>query len=366
MKKIFYGALIGFITALVIISVNAETGGAPILTYVYSNSMEPLIKVNDAFIVHPASDYKLGDIVMYRPVVLKAPYITHRIIAIGETGYITKGDNSPYRDQESGEPEVPMDRIAGRVLTVNGLPVILPGLGKISTMVRSALGNYSAYLSIIFLVIGILSVISAGRHQARKPKSHRRWRLRHLYRVIIIIAAGSIMVSIYLASRVSQLSYLVSEYPGSLGDQIEVNKPGQLMMKVSNRGFLPVWTVLEGIEPLSIPETPDYILPRSSKPVVINVQPQPETGIYQGYVQIYHYPIVLPKSLIMFLHRKNPLLAVLAEGLSVGFLFTLFFRFLNSVHGFEDWIPLRTMKDKILNRRLKRMRATLLGRRRTR
>ncbi|HWT75407.1 MAG TPA: S26 family signal peptidase, partial [Mobilitalea sp.] len=88
MKKLMYGVLIGIVLVIIFIA-GTYTKGTPILSYVYSNSMEPLIKVNDAFIVWPKSNYQLGDIIMYRPVVLEALYITHRILAIGDTGFIT-------------------------------------------------------------------------------------------------------------------------------------------------------------------------------------------------------------------------------------------------------------------------------------
>lgn len=102
MRKYLYGALIGIILAIVMLSVGANTNGAPVLTYVYSNSMEPLIKVNDAFLVWPAKKLQVGDIITYRPAALKAPFITHRIIAVGDKGFITKGDNAPYEDQDRG------------------------------------------------------------------------------------------------------------------------------------------------------------------------------------------------------------------------------------------------------------------------
>jgi signal peptidase len=96
-KKTLIGTVALLVLAAIVISSGGYRNGRPAITYVYSNSMEPLIKVNDAFILWPASHWKTGDIIMYRPQVLNAPYITHRIIGIGESGYITKGDNSPLQ-----------------------------------------------------------------------------------------------------------------------------------------------------------------------------------------------------------------------------------------------------------------------------
>lgn len=366
MKKLIYGTLLGLILAIVILSTGANTNGAPVLTYVYSSSMEPLIKVNDAFIVWPVSRLQVGDIVTYRPVVLKAPYITHRIIAVGEIGFITKGDNSPYEDQESGEPEVQTSRIVGRVVTIDGQPLIIPLVGSFAARVQSGVGGYAKYLSGIFLALGIISVFAGSRRSARRLKPRRRLRLRHIYRGVAIAAASLVMISIFIGARVTQIKYLVSEYPGSLGDQVPVNQPGRLKMEVRNNGLVPVWTVVTGIPPLSVHAAPGYILPRSAAAVVLDVEPQRETGVYQGYVQIYNYPVMLPRAWILYLHRLNPILAIAAAGMTLGLFFIILFKVLNQVHGFEGWIPLKAIGNKITKRRYKRAIAKYLGRRRVR
>jgi signal peptidase len=361
-----YGALLGIIFVIVILIFGANTNGASVLTYVYSNSMEPLIRVNDAFLVWPIKNLKTGDIVMYRPVVLKASYITHRIIATGETGFITKGDNAPYQDQESGEPEVTIDRIIGKVVTVNGKPLVIPGLGKLASTVQSGIGAYVRVLSVIFLIAGVLLSVIGGRKSVRKLKPRRRLRLRNVYKAISITAAVIIILSIYLGSRVTRVEYLVSEYPGDVGNQIEVNKEDILRMEVLNNGFFPEWVVMTGIAPISVLKGPEYVLPRSRGRAVLRVSPQRETGIYQGYVQVWHYPILLPRVLILFLHAIHPLLAIIMEGLALGVYSMLFFKILEHIHGFEGFIPLRAIRDKIIGRRLKRMGAKLFGRGRER
>lgn len=365
MKKILIGALFGIILAVFILSVGANTRGAPVLAYVYSNSMEPLIKVNDAFIVWPTDRLQVGDIIMFRPSVLKAPYITHRIIGIGEFGYITKGDNAPYKDQESGEPEIQAESVIGKVLVINGQPLVFPGLGAFSESIRAGFGKTARYLAVVFFALAILTAF-AGKRSSRRKKPRHRLRLRHVYRFIIFVAAGIAIFSVYLGTKVTPVRYLVSEYPGSRGDQVEVKQPGRLMMEVKNDGVVPVWTVLTGITPLSVHKAPEIILPRAAQTVVLDVLPHADTGLYQGYVQIYNYPVVLPRSWIIHLHRINPLLATSSIGITVGFLFHFLFRIINHIHGLEEWIPLRAIRDKIANRRFNRAMRKLLGRQRLR
>lgn len=366
MTKIIYQVLLGLLFASVALSYGANIKGAPSLTYVYSNSMEPLIKTNDAFVILPSQNYQQGDIIMYRPVVLNERYITHRIIAWHERGYITKGDNSPYQDQDSGEPEVVLDRIVGKVLTINGQPLVFPGLGGISAKLQSSLGKYSRYLSAVFLWLAIFSALYVNRKNMRRPKPRHRLRLRHLYRMLVLCGGVLVFMSVYLGSRVEQVRYLVSEYPGTLGDQVEVNQPGKLTMSVNNNGLVPVWPVFTAITPLSIYDAPKFIAARSQHKIIIEVVPQQAVGVYQGYIQIYKYPILLPRVWVVYLHRLHPVLAMSAIGIVFSGYLKLLFRVLSHIQGFDDWIPLRAIKDKILKRRLKRIKAKVLGRRRVR
>lgn len=366
MKKLIYGALFGLLLAVIYIMAGAHTNGAPVLTYVYSNSMEPIIKVNDAFLVWPDSSPEVGDIIMFRPLVLDAPYITHRIIAIGDNGYVTKGDNSPVQDQDNGEPEVVSSRIIGKVVTLQGKPMLVPGLGRFTSYLQGLIGGNAKYLSLFFLLAGVLST-QVGRHKAlRRRKPRNRYRLRHVYRWIILIVMVITILSTYLGSRVTQVKYMVSEYPGTLGDQVEVNREGQLVLEVRNNGFYPVWILVDGITPLSIADAPAYLFPQSKERLLLHVLPQRNTGIYQGYVQIYKYPVILPRLWMVKLHSLHPYLAILAVGFTFALIFKLIFLLLNKIHGFEDWIPLKTIKDKLTERRMRRIRAKLLGRRRVR
>lgn len=363
MKKIYCGALLGLMMIVLLVA-GSKNNGAPILTYVYSNSMEPSIKVNDAFIVWPSIQFKVGDIVMFRPVVLQAEFVTHRIIAIGDQGFITKGDNSPYSDQDSGEPEVTKERIVGRVLTLQGQPIIFAGLGNLSKGLPSGFGVYARYLSLLFLMISILALLFGNRRRKRKPR--HRLRLKHIYRTIVYASILIIIVSIYLGSRVEQINYLVSEYPGTLGDQVEVKQIGQLSLKVENHGVIPVWPVITSIAPLSVQDTPVIIWPKSSETIRIQVSPQEKTGRYLGYVQIYQYPSLLPRAWVAFLHKTHPVYAIGTLGLTFGLYLAILLSFLNRIHGLEGWIPIRALKDKILNRRWKRVNARMIGKGRVR
>lgn len=358
-------AIAGLILLVILVGISASTTGAPTLTYVYSDSMVPLIQVNDGFLVWPEKDPQVGDIVMYRPMVLDAPFITHRIIARGENGFVTKGDNSPYHDQSSGEPEVTPDRIVGKVLVVQGQPLTIPGLGKTVSAIQERTGDYVKYLSAVFFALAALNALIASRAKRRK-KPHHRLRLRDAYRFTAIVIVLVIMSSVYFGARVTKVPYLVSERPGTRGDMVKVDRPGELTVSVVNNGAVPAWSFTTGIPPLRVKEAPAYVFPRSSSKLVLEVEPHSKTGMYQGYVQVYNYPILMPRSWVSYLHQLHPMTAILALGTTAGLYLSIMIRILDRIPGLEGWVPLKAIRDKYMDRRLQRARAKILGRRRMR
>jgi len=335
----------------------------PVFSYVYSDSMEPTIKLNDVFMVLPSAEYKTGDIIMYRPRVLDAKYVTHRIVRMGNAGFITKGDNSPYADQEIGEPEVLKEQIVGKIAAINGNPLLIPGLGKLSAGIQADYGKYAKYLSYVFFIAGIISIIAELNTKRRKKPRHRL-RLGEIYNAVSIIAAIIIIVTIVIGSKVTQVKYLASEYPGTLGNHIEVGKPGKLIMKVENRGIIPVWSVTKGFTPLEISEAPKYLKPLSDDTVILDVSPQYHTGYYYGYVQVYNYPAILPRFIVVNLHELSPVLAITVTGISFMLWCKLLFLLIGRIPGFAKWIPLKAIKDKILEKRMRRLQVKYLGKRR--
>jgi len=360
-KTIFNWALFGCILFIAIMIAGAGTGSAPFISYVKSNSMEPLIKVNDAIFIMPAKDYEIGDIVMYRPLALNAEYITHRITDTGEKGYITQGDNSPYTDQESDEPQLTKDRIVGRVLTIRGKPVVLPAVGKLTKSVQGIFGGLTVYISLGLIAAGLILTLTGNEAAAKRRRAKRRYRLRDLYRFICITAVITVAVSIYLGSSIKQVKYLVSYYPSVSGNQVLPDEKGQIEIIVNNDGLVPVWSFVKGIKPFDSNLEPKLIAPLSGRPVTLELLPRNKTGIYYGYVQVYNYPVLLPKNAVARLHALSPGLAIAVEAAVMGLYCWIFFRLISRRPGFYGFIPLKAIKDKISGRRLKRTRAILLG-----
>ena len=63
---------------------------------VVSGSMEPAIKTGSFFLIDKKNnDIKVGDVIAYK---LQDMQVSHRVVAITDEGYITKGDNNDNVD----------------------------------------------------------------------------------------------------------------------------------------------------------------------------------------------------------------------------------------------------------------------------
>lgn len=366
MKKIIYGALLGIILSLFIMNIGAVTKGAPCFAYVFSDSMEPTIKINDAFLVWPSKNWKPGDIVLYRPVKLDAALITHRIIAIGENGFITKGDNSPSIDQQAGEPELKTERIVGKIVTFQGKPVIIPGLGNLLGSMKNQFGLYTKLLAGGLIAIGIMLALWELFFPHRKRKTRNRWRLGDLYRVVSVLSVGLVILGVLLGSRVNQVKYLVSVNPGTQENHIRINETGRMTIQLKNVGILPVWHLSAGIKPIEIQKAPEIIWPWNEESIIISIPPQHEVGWYYGYIRIYNYPLILPRTILVYLHNISPFLALAGVGIALYIWLYLFIKMINRLESTAEWIPLRALKNKVYNRRYQRIISKILKQRRSR
>lgn len=354
MRTLFRGVSIVILSTLVYLMISANTIGAPSLAYVYSDSMEPVININDAFIVWPSDSIEVGDIIMFRPVYLDAERITHRVIDIVDGMYVTKGDNSPVIDQDANEKLVSLDRVVGKIVEFNGEPLIFPGVGKLSSLINTEWLGITRLLAFVFLIAGIIQY-KVDKNNKYKRSSRKKWRLRDVYRILIILSIVLVIFTLLVSSRTRQIKYLVSESPGSFEDQVKLYEEGLITLNVENRGILPTWLILDTIDPLYVKEAPRIIWGLSEEQVLVTVEPQEDIGFYQGYIKMTNYPILAPRVIMESVHEFNNYLAIFLEGVLLGVWLIIFISVLNIIPGYSGWIPLSTMKSKLLNRKLKRL-----------
>lgn len=65
---------------------------------VAGDSMEPTICAGDLVVYHDGTDITEGDIITFYSDAFPVPIVTHRVVAVTEHGYLTRGDNNPHSD----------------------------------------------------------------------------------------------------------------------------------------------------------------------------------------------------------------------------------------------------------------------------
>ena len=108
--------------------------------------MEPAIYKNNFILIKGSNSYKKGDIVTY--ISESGSLITHRIIALTDTGYITQGDANNTADREIKD-----QRFLGKVIFIH------PTIGIILRVFSSPIG----IAFILAFPIGIYAILTLGR-----------------------------------------------------------------------------------------------------------------------------------------------------------------------------------------------------------
>ena len=109
---------------------------------VNSGSMVPTISVNDLVIIQKGVDtFEVGDAITY--VSERGTLVTHRILEISESGYITQGDANNTPDKE-----VSRQRLLGKVIFV------VPAAGQVAKLIISpfSLISVAGVVLIVMLV----------------------------------------------------------------------------------------------------------------------------------------------------------------------------------------------------------------------
>ncbi|MBQ2739392.1 MAG: signal peptidase I [Oscillibacter sp.] len=119
---------------------------------VLSGSMSGAIEVDDMVLIHEKEDYAVGDIITFER---SGSLITHRIVAMEEEGFITRGDANNSIDPVPVAPH----QVVGRV------EVVIPRVGSVIAFLRTPLGMTGLTFAGLAL-IGIPALIQ------RKEEEH--------------------------------------------------------------------------------------------------------------------------------------------------------------------------------------------------
>ncbi len=149
-------------TAWVVFAPN-QLGGQSVYVIINGNSMEPRFHYGDLVIAHRASDYQVGDIVVYRNADLKN-LVFHRIIGLNLDHFVLKGDNNHWTD--SYQPT--REELLGK------LWIYLPNAGNIVQWLRQPI-VLAIMVGAISVFLGITLMMRSKPGKAMISKNKRNW-----------------------------------------------------------------------------------------------------------------------------------------------------------------------------------------------
>lgn len=364
---------------LVISLVVGQLIGQPILLgYVTSGSMAPTLEAGDGFVAVPeplSGEIEDGDVIVFEAVELQGGGLTtHRVVEVTENGYITKGDNNPFRDQEGAEPVVTDDRVFATALQVNGevvrVPEIGTGIAKIRETAESAqtitadvFGVETAgprTLSGLFISIGLglllimfADDIRGGQARDRVRNISQpgeegidgRWIALGLAFLILIPANAALFAPAGTQQVVIDGDDLRSGT--TAGDPVETE------LTAENNGLITMLVLLETSHADGELSRNELVTPRGGSATSTLTVTAPSPG-EQVVVTIseHRYFLVVPPPTIVWLHSIHPLVAVTVfNALVLGSVLTL----VGAAFGFRQRRVRSQKRDIPLRIRLKRL-----------
>ena len=321
--KILNGLWYLSLAALILSLSNSALSGTPtLLSYVTSESMEPTLQVNDYYFIVPKSITRIGleDIVVFRSA--DRGYFVHRVVQETDFGLITKGDNSPFTDQQAGEPFVQESQIIGRVLTFQGDPVRIPYLWKVTRHFRvlgSLIRKNWIWTGAFFLLVALVSFYLESQSVKLKKRRRKPLRVRHFTLPVLIIVL--VVSTVFMILAQEKLSYAYVSTYQETGERFQrAGDDFELMIEIYNLGPLPHFFFIEA--PSSKTDTdqlPFFIPPNGQLEIPLLYQAGDPPGQYQEQVSIYRFLPLLPPVVFRSLLDVHAYLPVLAVDLMLFF-----------------------------------------------
>ena len=323
------------LAVLVVLSlVIGQLLGQPVLLgYVTSGSMSPTLNTGDAFVAVPApvaGDIEPGDVIVFDAVELQGGGLTtHRVVAETEAGYITKGDNNPFRDQSGGEPVVTDERVVATALQVNGQVVRLPGLGTAISSARTAAesglasidgaGNSDLTsgqgLSGLFISIGLglflLVFVDSVRDGEERTRERTRSRDGEAVDGRTVLLALAVLILVPANAAMLAPSGTHSVTIDSTNEAVQPGAPVESEFTAENGGLVTMLVILESPHPDAAMDRNRLVVQRGgSATATLSVTAPPPGEQAVVTVEEHRYFLIAPPGVIGGLHRMHPLVAI--------------------------------------------------------
>jgi len=258
---------------------------------------------------------------------------------MSDHGYITKGDNNPFTDQDNNEPPVKDAQIVAKAVQIGEHVVTIPYLGTFVGGIQGALAviqrNVAALLGtrsllgtqgLAYLLLGFATVGYAVDYLLTGPESDRqsdRSRQRETGRssTLVVVGLGLLLVGAATAAMLGpagsqEIGILSAEFESENPTVIPQGESTSLEYSVPNSGLIPVYTYLEpGSEGVEIQPREVRVPGGGTATATLTLSAPPETGYYRRYVVEHRYLALLPQSHVRALYGVHPWLPMIAIGL---------------------------------------------------
>lgn len=350
--SVLWRLLVAVVGILVLLTLVGSVLGFPMgISYVETGSMQPQLDPQDGFIAIPTAlsgPVEPGDVVVFDAVETGGGGLTtHRVVGETEAGYITKGDDVAFTDQQTGEPPVQEGQIKAKVLQIGDRIVVIPRIGAVVVGLGSAIGSVqrtlagllgtrallgSQGLAYILLGFGAITYIAASfaERSGTKKRSRRSGRRIEMLSPITVIAVMAVLLVLILTASMlvpagaQQFQFVSSESDAAGPDVIHQGTTENVTYRIPSNGPLPVVTVIEPTsQGVSITPRERYVAGGQTENVTITIEAPDQTGVYTRTIHEYRYLAFLPTGVILTLHAIDPIAPLIAINMLVGVLFVL-------------------------------------------
>lgn len=153
-------AVLGLLAAAWWFLAPASVGGRATYVVTHGTSMQPRFQTGDLALVHPASSYRIGDVVAYRSQTLDTT-VLHRIVGKTSQGYLFKGDNNTWIDPDAPSRQQIVGRLALRVPKGG---IVLDWINRPAV---------TAFLAVAILTAGATSATTRRRRARRRARAEK-------------------------------------------------------------------------------------------------------------------------------------------------------------------------------------------------
>jgi len=309
--------------------------GQPVLfSFVTSESMSPTIESGDGFVAIPpqlTGGVQEGDVVIFEAQEINdGGLTTHRVVDETDEGYITKGDNNPFTDQDSTEPPVTETQIVAVAWQPGGNVVTIPALGTAVIETRTTLFDIQTTIADTFGIDGVdntrqvgtmmvvagvvlLLVTIANGLRRRSPRDttrspERQSGIRPLYVALFLTAV--VVIPANAAMLLPSTTHTVPVADIAAQTSTEPGEPVELTLSATNSGYVTMLVVFDSNPEVNLNDQSLAVPGRSRASTTMTV-PAPPSG-QEGAQEVSEtrYILLLPQSVLLTLHTIHPLMAL--------------------------------------------------------